>query len=202
MTSERIEAFDIFAAPIYRLHYDNYDMAKACVDMVHKFESADAEPCYYPFGYTSFNKQNVENGNVIFSEEIRPLAEYLWGATQTIHDLNNLSGTVAYASSWLTIGRKYSYHERHHHNPHTWSGVYYAQAEEDDAEIIFYNPMMDSGWPHAESKEFNNHNSMLSTNSVKTGDVIIFPSYLEHKVDQQLHDRERITLAFNFNIEK
>ena len=31
-----------------------------------------------------------------------------------------------------------------------------------------------------------------------TGSLIIFPSHLSHKVDQQLVDKERIMVAFNY----
>jgi len=203
MDNQPIQAFNAFSVPIYRFHYDNEEMAQACVDMVHQYEKDDPEPCYYPFGYTTFSKKHLENGNVILDERLKPLADFFWGATQYLHEQNKLTGNLFYASSWLTIGRKYSYHERHHHNPHTWSGVYYARAVEGDAGIHFYNPVMSvTAWPHTDATELTEYNSLLSQNEVETGNVIIFPSYLEHKVDQQLEDRERITLAFNFNVEQ
>lgn len=195
--SKHIEAFDAFTAPVFRLSYDNNKVEEACKEFIYRMEAEDQEACFYPHGYTSFSKiANI----IVDRSDFVPLAEYCWGAVQTVHNQIGLTGTVNFVSSWLTIGRIHSYHERHHHNPHTWSGVYYAQAEAGDSDLVFYNPMMQSGWPHCDSAEFKPQNSLLTQCSVKTGDIIIFPSYLEHKVDQQTIDRDRITLAFNLNV--
>ena len=48
-----------------------------------------------------------------------------------------------------------------------------------------------------EIDEFNNYNCEFYTFSVKSNNIILFPSSLTHSVPTKKHDNTRISLAFN-----
>ena len=90
----------------------------------------------------------------------------------------------------------------HNHIPSTWSGVYYVQAEEDDAPITFYDSNKQSNWPWAGYKEPNAYNTPSYSVTPKTGRLIIFPAHITHGVAQQKKDNERITISFNLQAQQ
>jgi uncharacterized protein (TIGR02466 family) len=153
----------------------------------------------YPVGnYTSF----YANQDIIGLPQLVELKNFIKTTVQQIHNSIGLAGKLEFTNSWFSINRKYGYHETHNHCPDIWSGVYYLQAEEQDATISFTNRnLINSGWPYGAQKV--HHTDFISskmTCPVKTGLLVIFPSYLDHNVDQQLSDNERISIAFNLNV--
>jgi len=193
---------DIFSVPVYKTDcFINEELKQSIINQFYKIESEmPIEPNSYPVGsYTSFNK--IVH---IFDEvsELAPIKNSALAAATDIHNQLELGGTLKFTSSWFAINRKNSYHEEHHHAPNVWSGVYYLQAEPGDANFIFVNKnLTDSSWPYSAPKIGNNNfisNEMVA--SPYSGMLILFPSYLHHKVSQQLQDRERIMIAFNLDV--
>jgi len=99
--------------------------------------------------------------------------------------------------SWLNINKKGTYHHEHNHANSYLSGVFYVNSQPDKDSITF----KDSNYYQINLGNRNNYNAFNSrewTFSVKTGAIIIFPSYLKHTVSINKHDNhERISLAFN-----
>ena len=79
-------------------------------------------------------------------------------------------------------------------------GVYYVQCDEEDSGLTFVNKNLDSNWPYSSRSEPNEYNSSVNTFQPQTGTLILFPSYLNHKVEQQTTENERVTIAFNFGV--
>ena len=96
--------------------------------------------------------------------------------------------------------RKYTYHEEHHHMPSVWSGVYYVQADNDHPGLTFVNRDQKQHWPRTGITQLTESNSPEVTSPAETGNVIIFPSHVLHKVHQQMVDKERVMVSFNYGI--
>jgi uncharacterized protein (TIGR02466 family) len=133
---------------------------------------------------------------------LQDLAKFVHSAVTTVHTHTGLAGELNFTQSWANINRKYSYHEQHHHCPNIWSGVYYVQARDNDATICFVNSnIINSSWPYKADKIYNNDlNSSQTVCRVNSGMLLIFPSYLQHKVSQHMSDNERISIAFNMDL--
>ena len=50
------------------------------------------------------------------------------------------------------------------------------------------------------SKKANNLNCQVQSITPKAGTLVLFPSYLEHKVDENLSNEERIVVSFNISL--
>jgi uncharacterized protein (TIGR02466 family) len=106
---------------------------------------------------------------------------------------NNITPYIT--QSWLNYTEKNQYHHKHAHPNSLVSGVFYINCHEEHDKIKFFNDRYQTIKP--EVKYWNIWNSETWWFSVKTGDVILFPSSLTHMVETKEGDNTRISLAFN-----
>ena len=97
--------------------------------------------------------------------------------------------------SWLNFTEKNQYHHKHQHPNSIVSGVCYINSDEQFDKIKFFKEDYKTIKP--EVKDWNIWNSQSWWFSVKTGDIILFPSSLTHMVESKEGDNTRISLAFN-----
>jgi uncharacterized protein (TIGR02466 family) len=101
--------------------------------------------------------------------------------------------------SWLNYTKRNQYHHKHQHPNSLVSGVFYINADEKLDKIKFfkedYQPIK------LEIKEYNLFNSQSWWFTVKTGDIVLFPSSLTHMVETKEGDNTRVSLAFNVFVE-
>ena len=97
--------------------------------------------------------------------------------------------------SWLNYTQPGEYHHKHEHPNSYLSGVLYINADPEKDKIYFYK----NGYKRI-SLPTNNYNPFNSESwwfSVGTCDLVIFPSYLTHMVEQTESKDTRISLSFN-----
>src|SRR5689334_2752168 len=142
---------------------------------------------------------------------IAELRDYCWRIlTRVVMDINGYTPEFMrqlriHASAWFHVTRTDGYFGLHNHAMASWSGVYCVDTGDGD------KPLPDSGL-----LSFNNPASSsamfldLSVNNLKPpfdtggrtfklspGDLVIFPSWLQHQVTPHRGPGERITVAFN-----
>ena len=100
--------------------------------------------------------------------------------------------------SWLNITKPGGYHHEHSHQNSIISGVFYISTEEDD-KITFSDPNMKiKEVIKFEQREFNLWNSTSWFFPSITSELVLFPSWLEHKVDMnEKATTDRISISFN-----
>jgi len=97
--------------------------------------------------------------------------------------------------SWLNYTETNQYHHKHAHPNSLVSGVFYINCDEKHDKIKFFNDNYKT--IKLEIKDWNIWNSESWWFSVKTGDIILFPSSLSHMVENKEGTNTRISLAFN-----
>jgi uncharacterized protein (TIGR02466 family) len=191
-----IDSQYIFPTQVFRAQFDSaQELAKAVVPTLLDQEKNDKKPLKYTAnGYTDYGRENLLE-RPVFKE----LKDFIDDVIVRCHKQTGLQNEPSLRSSWFSINRKYTYHEEHNHLPDTWSGVYYIQADQDHPGLTLVNPNMKSNWPGTYGRaELNDVNSSSVTCAAITGSLIVFPSHLHHKVEQQTVDKERIMVAFNY----
>jgi uncharacterized protein (TIGR02466 family) len=106
---------------------------------------------------------------------------------------NNITPYIT--QSWLNYTETNQYHHKHAHPNSLVSGVFYINCHEEHDKIKFFNDNYKT--IKLEVKDWNIWNSESWWFSVKTGDIILFPSSLTHMVESKQGDNTRISLAFN-----
>jgi uncharacterized protein (TIGR02466 family) len=97
--------------------------------------------------------------------------------------------------SWLNFTETSQYHHKHAHPNSLVSGVFYINCDEQFDKIKFFNETYKTIKPDV--KEWNIWNAESWWFTVKTGDIILFPSSLTHMVETTEGTNTRISLAFN-----
>jgi uncharacterized protein (TIGR02466 family) len=97
--------------------------------------------------------------------------------------------------SWLNYTEAGQFHHKHAHPNSFLSGVFYIDADERNDKIYFYN----DGYKQIKipPKEWNLFNSESWFFTVKTHQIVVFPSHLTHMVEAKAGDNRRCSLAFN-----
>lgn len=148
--------------------------------------------------YTSYNIQMIKP--LIEYNAMKPFVDFLSTCVQELNSFIGFNGEHNFKirDMWFAINRKSSYHETHNHSPAIWSGVYYVQAQEDDAPLKFFSPSISNNhWASHVINEYTDFSTSEAVFKPTTGMLNIFPGYLNHSVGQQLADRERIAISFN-----
>jgi uncharacterized protein (TIGR02466 family) len=97
--------------------------------------------------------------------------------------------------SWMNYTDTGQYHHKHAH-PNSWlSGCIYVSTDREKDRITFYK----EGYNRINlpTENFNLYNSESWWFSVGTGDIVIFPSYLTHMVEQTTSNDTRVSIAIN-----
>ena len=100
--------------------------------------------------------------------------------------------------SWLNVNKPGEFHHGHCHSNSIISGVFYISTEEDD-KIVFTDPntkvidLIEVGF-----REYNTWNSTNWFVPAITNELVLFPSWLSHKVEpNEKATKDRISLSFN-----
>lgn len=96
--------------------------------------------------------------------------------------------------SWINGTKKGQYHHRHSHTNSIISGVVYIKAEENVDQIKFHDERYPNPFGNQTYTVFNSDSWSFP---VKTRDIFLFPSHLEHSVPIKETSSSRVSLSFN-----
>ena len=103
---------------------------------------------------------------------------------------------------WININPTSSFNRPHIHPDAIFSGVYYVDCNDDSGKIVFKHPSDAQQFSLREEllEEFTDFNAASWSVLPEVGKLVIFPSWLEHYVEPNVSDKERISIAFNIDI--
>ena len=102
---------------------------------------------------------------------------------------------------WAIINTGGSANLRHQHGNSTISGAYYVRAPINSGDIVFYDPRPAPVYSHPNVTNPNILNAQVNGVSPKEGALVLFPSYLDHSVNENKSAEERIVISFNIRIQ-
>ena len=186
--------FTSFVAIDY-LDIDNQEMIDYALDLKSKNKSV-----------TQSNRVGWQSGHLDLSLSVfQPLFSKINTVAQDLHneiglkkDLNNKLTTA-----WMSVNNKSGYNVQHRHLNACFSGTYYLKGIESGANgnIVFKNPWaVDYHVPDKCIEEFTNVTSGAHSISPEAGKLLIFPSWLEHYVETNTTDIDRISLSFDTRV--
>lgn len=112
--------------------------------------------------------------------------------------------------SWFHITREGGYFRPHTHPMASWSAVYCADRGSSDlnsgygGDVVFYDPRANASMFLDQSNRHMRRELSFSSFKIemRTGDLMIFPSYLTHFVEPYIGTSERVTVAANFWVQE
>lgn len=180
--------YDIFPTPIIKFNLER-DFSKEELDFITSCEKQSHKNFGNKSSNDSYILKNIElkNINNFCEESLKVFFNKIY---------NPISQTEIYVTqSWLNWTYKNEYHHTHSHPNSLISGVLYINADKKYDNITFgrSNYKLIEMYP----KEYNDYNSDEVDFKVKTGELLLFPSHLQHRVNTTKNDNVRISLAFN-----
>jgi len=148
------------------------------------------------------NTGNSQSRNsYIFTDRLKNIKEFCEQHIKTYVEkvINPKKESDFYITqSWLNITKPGEYHHDHSHPNSIVSGVFYISIEEDD-QITFIDPNMKvKDFLKVTEKEFNVWNSVTWFFPVANNELVLFPSWLNHRVSSnEKATTDRISLSFN-----
>lgn len=98
---------------------------------------------------------------------------------------------------WATVLAKGAIHKAHSHPNNFLSGVYYVRTHPGADTINFHDPRNQAGVIRPPVVMLTAENTDQVVVRVTNGTLLVFPSYLEHSVDANMSEEERISISFN-----
>ena len=100
-------------------------------------------------------------------------------------------------TSWMTLSEKESYAHTHMHTEADLSGVFYVRTTGNDGQLFFENPNKVSRCSHV----FRHIQDRIYYKP-EVGKLILFPPWLEHGVQKNSTEGERVSVSFNIVFER
>jgi uncharacterized protein (TIGR02466 family) len=141
-----------------------------------------------------------------------------WQSEQTLHSRDDFQDLVACVRNstrsilrflqigheafeitgcWATVLARGAAHKAHSHPNNYLSGVYYVRTLPGADTINFHDPRNQAGVIRPPIVELTAENTDQVVVRVTNGTLLLFPSYLEHSVDANASEEERISISFN-----
>ncbi|OGA41149.1 MAG: hypothetical protein A3G24_20605 [Betaproteobacteria bacterium RIFCSPLOWO2_12_FULL_62_13] len=141
-----------------------------------------------------------------------------WQSEQTLHQREELSELVCCINKaarsvlqflrigydafeitgcWANVLAKGAAHRAHTHPNNFLSGVYYVRTQSGADTINFHDPRGQTGIIRPPVTELTAENTDQVVVRVKNGTLLLFPAYLQHSVDANASEEERVSVSFN-----
>ena len=190
-----------FSTPIWTSKIDNYEEINNMMNnYIYNLQEKDPEGVIKSNlkGWHSKNFDMKDDEPKKFIEAIKK------NINKAINDMDwDLSSQeVTLSNMWAIINKRGAMNQKHHHSNSDLSAAYYVTAKENCGDIIFYDPRPARVYKHPIAKKPNILNATINSISPEPGMLILFPSYLEHSVNPNLSEHERIVISFNLNLDK
>lgn len=194
----------LFPSPIFECQINNYkELNKDLEQFIYNLEKEDTKGVnasnagggwhspYWQIAKTPIAKKFVDSVSPVLYEIITK--DYAWKCKPE---------QITFEGMWSIINRSNSYNTRHFHPNCHLSAAYYVKAKENCGKIKFYDPL-DQRLIKAPRKSIQNDlNVEAITFTPQEGDLLIFPSYFHHSVEENLSGEDRIVISFNVEIQK
>lgn len=173
------------------LRLDNERLEKFCQKM--KKGSA---------GRTVSNGGGWQSNNLdLAAPELADLLAQVRGRLDEVHRAFEFNAEMrqVVTEAWININQKGHFNYSHDHPGSLFSAVYYVKGGADKGALEFKTPIA----PHTytiSNEMVGNFNAFTGHAMVippVTGDLLIFPSWLLHRVNMSQAEEDRISIAFN-----
>ena len=134
-----------------------------------------------------------------------PFVEDLFGLKDEILEFSKeYKKTISYknklelANMWININGSKDYNIEHTHPHSVISGAYYLTSNNSD--LVFINPssdFMEYDWSHNVLEKYNKYNSPICVIKPPQNTLLLFPSWLKHRVESNNSKEKRISISFN-----
>lgn len=182
---------EFFISPVYTFDLDLHALHSRLVDVIAKARERHPEPEKlrsnvggWKSDYSLFDSPEFEP----LAQHARQCFEYVFRSTESNVEAFKLVGSV-------NITEPGGYNVQHNHAGCFLSGCYYLKVPPNSGEIVFHDPR--PGSANAMMRTPGSYGSLARAVQPLEGQLVLFPSWLEHSVRPNESDEARISIPMN-----
>lgn len=132
---------------------------------------------------------------------IVPLVEQIMLRVNAIKDDFTIKNQFFMSNMWININKSKDYNVSHRHPYSFISGTFYLKVNKDSGNIVFVNPNLlhEYYYGHLQIEKHNHITSTTWPIKPENNKLVLFSSSLEHYVESNNSDEDRISISFNTN---
>ena len=195
------EILKLFPDPILKYKLDDYKILNKDLEKyIYNLYEEDTQ------GIQKSNKGGWHSKNFNLSEQNSIQTKFAIEVQKYILDCFQNMGwktqdkNIRITEMWVIINKKESFNVVHTHPNCYLSSAYYVKASKNCGAFIAENPNVAKRYAFPEIMNKNQYNSETAGIEIEEGDLLLFPSYLPHKVSKNESDDDRIVISFNVDI--
>ena len=191
MTNQTTKIYGLFPTPVY--------IAKRDSDLIPREEKEIEKIIQEGMQKNTGNSSSINS--YIFNENLKELKQFCEQQIRIyVKDIiNPKKGLDFYITqSWLNVTKPGEFHHEHCHSNSLISGVFYISNIENDKITLMDPNSKIKEQIHVSPKTFTPFNSTCWFFPVHQSELILFPSWLSHKVERNENaTTDRISISFN-----
>ena len=193
----------LFPQPVFKYQIDNYknineELTKYIYELNNKDNIGVNKSNINGWHSRAFDFSDKENIPNKFYSQINSYIENVFSKLGWEYDKTKIKCT----SMWAIINKKGNFNIEHTHPNNYLSAAYYVKAPDNCGNFKASNPNILSRHIRAKTKQANELNSNSASIKINEGDLLIFPAYLPHSVEENKSDEDRVIVSFNIDILK
>ena len=174
--------------------------------------NVESQPTLRPFGWdcnvhTNYNVPNMQLDPGVLGGIYQKYLQQFWA------ECRFQPATMKIQQPWYNCYSQNQFQEFHGHLPNDFSAVHYLVFDEKEhpattfintnpalsqAIQVFRGPLIEKCDPN--TPEHSCFLTSFTPQDIRQGDLVIFPSFLNHYVKPNLSEKKRITISFNLQI--
>ena len=195
------EVLKFFPEPVFKYNFKNSAKYNPKLsDYIYELYKKDS---------TGINRSNrggwhsknfeLKDSNSIQLKFALELQEYILNTFQGL-GWKTESQNIRIKEMWAIINKKNDFNTIHTHPNSYLSAAYYVKAPKDCGEFTVENPHSISRHSYPALDKKTDFNVKVEKLEIEEGDLLLFPAYLPHGVQENQSDEDRIVISFNINI--
>ena len=196
---ENVKSKNMWPTTTYTFTVNNIDNIQI------KNEILDREQKGLGFKFDSIQGGGWQSNKDLLHSEFRPefrdlKKSLVIGVNKILSQSYVDNASIKMINSWANISRKGECTMSHIHEEASWSCVYYVTPTED-ANLYFKDPRLLEYMDKSHHYLKQPYTNVIRKRPFNEGEVILFPSWLEHGVGAATKEMTRISISCNFLIE-
>ncbi|MBD1173096.1 hypothetical protein IDG88_00780 [Pelagibacterales bacterium SAG-MED03] len=195
------EILKLFPEPVFKYKLENFkDLNKQLLEYIYKLYNKDKE------GVERSNKGGWHSKNFTIKDSDSIQHKFAVEVQKYILDSFQKLGwktkdqNIQIKEMWAIINKKDDFNVIHTHPNCYLSAAYYVKASKGCGRFQVENPNIAKRYAYPEIAIQNELNVEVAGINISEGDLLIFPSYLPHKVKKNESDEDRIVISFNVSV--
>ncbi len=190
------ELIQLFPTPVLvcKCTIDYSKEEKWCRDHYCEPDSNSGDPYHAP---SRLNRQSKDTF-ILDNPELKNIRAFIQQKLDFyVNEVYNIGEEIVITQSWLNKNGRGELHHKHSHPNSIISGVWYPAIHEGLPPLQFAKGEVRDIDLTTNERGFNIFNSHKFIIKMNKGDLILFPSNLDHMVPPNPYNEERISLSFN-----